>query len=77
MPLSPSPLLCFKSELDWIDKKAQKEFGKLKKLTKNEDCQVVWEEHKQPHCSTTYENVRIFKNIYFISVGLIVELIFI
>ena len=68
----------FKGELDWIDKKAKEGFGKLKKFTKNEeDCQVVWEEHKQPHCSTTYENVRIFKNIYFISVGLIVGLIFI
>merc|ERR1711972_1228610 len=33
--------------------------GGLKKLLKHfqkeEECHVVWEEHSQPHCSTTYE----------------------
>merc|ERR1711970_810152 len=29
---------------------------KLKKLLKTEDeCEVVWEEHYQPHCTTRYE----------------------
>merc|ERR1712234_80958 len=55
----------FLKQINDIKKKDFKFIGKLgDKLAKKlgggepeENCQVVWEEHKQPHCSTDYKQV--------------------
>merc|ERR1712071_453501 len=44
-----------KKELKWIDEKANQKLKKFSSFTKDEECQVIWEEHKQPHCSTEYD----------------------
>merc|ERR1719312_2421637 len=44
-----------KNGLKFIDKLTKNGFGSIKDLTKNDDCQVVWEDHQQPHCTTDYE----------------------
>merc|ERR1711931_258871 len=53
-----------KKEVKWLDKISKKVlkggedlFKGFKKGKKDEDCKIVWEEHKQPHCSTEYEQI--------------------
>merc|ERR1712168_1634609 len=46
-----------KKEVKWLDKISKKV------LKGDEDCKIIWEEHKQPHCSTEYEKVCKEENI--------------
>ena len=58
----------FKKDLKFVDKFSQQLIKGSEDLFKkggDDNCQIIWEEHQQPHCSTSYEKVSSIVILYY------------